>query len=96
VVVDSDVNVHNLQEVIWAVTSRFDPAKDVILIQDSPIDSLDHSTYMPNLGGKLGIDATVKWKEEGFEREWPDAIEMDEDIKNKIDGIWDKLKDILF
>ncbi len=96
IVVDDDVNVHNMQEVIWAVMSRFDPARDVVLIPDSPIDSLDHSTYRPNLGGKLGIDATKKWKEEGFEREWPDAVEMDEETKKKVDAMWDELKKILF
>jgi len=96
IVVDDDVNVHNINEVLWAVTSRFDPARDVVIIPDAPVDSLDHSTYMPNLGGKLGIDATVKWKEEGFEREWPEAVEMDGEIKKRIDGIWDELKRVLF
>jgi 4-hydroxy-3-polyprenylbenzoate decarboxylase len=95
IVVDGDVNVHNLQEVLWAVTSRFDPAKDAVIIPDAPVDSLDHSTYKPNLGGKLGIDATRKWKEEGFGREWPSVVEMDKDVKLKIDGIWKDLKHIL-
>jgi len=88
IVVDDDVNVQNMQEVIWAVTSRFDPAKDIVIIPDAPIDSLDHSTYKPNLGGKFGIDATKKWKEEGFEREWPDVVEMTPEVKEKIDRIW--------
>jgi 4-hydroxy-3-polyprenylbenzoate decarboxylase len=92
IVVDDDVNVHNLQEVIWAVTSRFDPARDITIIPNAPIDSLDHSTYKLNLGGKLGIDATKKWKEEGFEREWPNAVEMDGEVKRKIDEIWNELK----
>jgi len=91
IVVDSDVNVHNMQEVIWAVTTRFDPAKDVVIIPDAPIDSLDHSTYKQNLGGKLGIDATKKWKEEGFEREWPDVVEMSPEVKKKIDAIWGEI-----
>ncbi len=92
IVVDDDVNIHNMREVLWAVMSRFDPAKDVVLIPDCPIDSLDHSTYMPNLGGKLGIDATKKWKEEGFEREWPEVVEMSDEVKRRIDSIWDELK----
>ncbi len=92
IVVDDDVNVHNMREVIWAVTTRFDPAKDVIIIPDSPIDALDHSTYRPNLGGKLGIDATKKWREEGYERTWPEIVEMSEDVKRRIDAIWDELK----
>ncbi len=91
IVVDSDVNVHNMREVIWAVTSRFDPARDVIIIPEAPIDSLDHSTYKPNLGGKLGIDATKKWREEGFEREWPDVVEMSSDVKEKIDAVWGEI-----
>ena len=96
IVVDDDINVQNMNEVLWAVTSRFDPARDVVIIPDSPVDSLDHSTYRANLGGKLGIDATVKWKEEGFEREWPDAVEMNEEVKKRIDEMWDELKRTLF
>ena len=96
IVVDDDVNVHDMREVIWAVTTRFDPAKDVVIIPDSPIDALDHSTYRPNLGGKLGIDATKKWKEEGYEREWPEVVEMSEDVKRRVDAIWDELKKIIF
>ena len=96
IVVDDDVNVHDMREVVWAVTTRFDPARDVIIIPDSPIDALDHATYKPNLGGKLGIDATKKWKEEGYEREWPEVVEMSEDVKKRIDGIWDELKRLIF
>ena len=92
IVVDDDVNVHDMREVIWAVTTRFDPAKDVVIIPDCPIDSLDHATYRPNLGGKLGIDATKKWREEGYERKWPEVVEMDVDVKKRIDAIWDELK----
>ena len=96
IVVDDDVNVHDMREVIWAVTTRFDPAKDVVIIPDCPIDSLDHATYRPNLGGKLGIDATKKWREEGYEREWPEVVEMDVDVKKRIDAIWDELKRLVF
>lgn len=96
IVVDDDVNVHDMREVIWAVTTRFDPSKDVVIIPDSPIDALDHSTYRPSLGGKLGIDATKKWKEEGYEREWPEVVEMDEEVKRRVDAIWDELKRVIF
>ncbi len=96
IVVDDDVNVHDMGEVIWAVTTRFDPAKDVIVIPDSPIDALDHSTYRPNLGGKLGIDATKKWREEGYEREWPEVVEMSEDVKARVDSIWSEIKNLIF
>ncbi len=96
IVVDDDVNVHDMREVIWAVTTRFDPSKDVVIIPDSPIDALDHSTYRPSLGGKLGIDATKKWKEEGYKREWPEVVEMDEEVKRRVDAIWDELKRVIF
>jgi 4-hydroxy-3-polyprenylbenzoate decarboxylase len=92
IVVDSDVNVHDMHEVMWAVTSRFDPSKDVVIIDRAPVDSLDHSTYLPNLGGKLGIDATKKWREEGFEREWPEVVEMDEDTEKRAMEIWNEIK----
>ncbi len=95
IVVDDDVNVHDLGEVIWAVTSRFDPSRDVVIIPNAPLDSLDHSSYLPNLGGKLGIDATRKWGEEGYEREWPDVIKMDENVKKKIDEVWGHLREII-
>jgi len=96
IVVDDDVNVHDMREVIWAVTTRFDPARDVVIIPDAPTDALDHSTYKPCLGGKLGIDATRKWKEEGYEREWPEVVEMSEDVKKRIDMIWNDLKNLIF
>ncbi len=92
IVVDDDVNVHDIREVIWAVTTRFDPAHDVVLLPPSPTDSLDHAAYIPNLAGKLGIDATRKTREEGYDREWPEVVEMDEEVKRRIDGIWERLK----
>ena len=56
-----------------------------------PIDSLDHSSRLPNYGSKVGIDATKKWPEEGFQRPWPDLIEMDEAVKARVDPIWKQL-----
>jgi 4-hydroxy-3-polyprenylbenzoate decarboxylase len=91
VVVDDDVNVHNLSEVLWAVTSRFDPARDLVILPPSPTDALDHSAYIPNLAGKLGIDATRKWKEEGYEREWPEEVKMSEEVRRKVDVLWKSL-----
>lgn len=91
VVVDSDVNVHNLSEVLWAVTTRFDPARDLVLIPPSPTDALDHSAYLPNLAGKLGIDATRKLKEEGYQREWAEVVEMSPEVKQRIDKIWGEI-----
>lgn len=91
IVVDSDVNVHDLSEVIWAVTTRFDPAKDIVIIPPSPTDALDHSAYIPNLAGKLGIDATKKLKEEGYQREWAEVVEMSKEVKEKISSIWGEI-----
>lgn len=95
VVVDDDVNVHDLGEVVWAVTTRFDPDRDVVILPPSPTDSLDHSAYMQNLAGKLGIDATKKMREEGFTRDWPEVVEMDPEVKKKVDVIWEKIKDTI-
>ncbi len=94
VVVDADVDVHNLREVLWATMSRFDPARDVVLIPPSPTDSLDHAAYTPNLAGKLGIDATKKLREEGYEREWPEVVEMSEDVKRRVDEFWNEISRI--
>ncbi len=95
VVVDEDVNVQDMKEVLWAVTSRFDPARDVVLLPPSPTDSLDHSAYIPNLAGKIGIDATKKWREEGYDREWPEAVEMDAETKRRVDAIWNEIKNMV-
>lgn len=95
IIVDNDVNVHNLSEVIWAVTTRFDPARDVVLLPPSPTDALDHSAYIANLAGKLGIDATKKLREEGYEREWPEVVEMSSEVKEKINRIWGEISKFL-
>ena len=91
IVVDDDVNIQNFREVLWAVSSRFDPARDLIVV-NGPIDSLDHSAYLQNFGGKLGIDATKKWKDEGFQRDWPEVIEMDAEVKERALKIWQEIK----
>ncbi len=88
IVVDQDINVHNLREVLWAATSRIDPARDVMIIPNTPTDTLDHASTMPNIGSKMGIDATIKRKDEGFTREWPDVVSMREDIKKLVDEKW--------
>ena len=89
IVVDRDVDVHDMSEVIWAVTTRIDPARDVILIPNTPTDTLDHASSIPNLGSKMGIDATIKREDEGFMREWPSVLTMREDIKKMVDEKWD-------
>lgn len=90
IVVDHDVNVHDLAEVTWVVGNHIEPKRDTIF-SDGPVDILDHAAPVLGYGSKLGIDATRKWRSEGFEREWPDAIVMDEKTKGYIDSIWEKL-----
>ena len=90
IVVDHDVNVHDLAEVTWVVGNNIEPKRDTIL-SDGPVDVLDHAAPVLGYGSKLGLDATRKWRSEGFEREWPDAIVMDEKTKKHIDAIWEKL-----
>ena len=58
---------------------------------EGPIDVLDHSTNEVGFGGKMIIDATAKWRQEGYTRQWPKVIEMSEEVKKRIDAIWDKL-----
>jgi len=88
VVVDSDVNVHNINEVIWAITTRSDAARDTIIINNTPTDTLDPASPKVNLGSKLGIDATQKTLEEGFEREIQEEVKVDESTKKIVDSKW--------
>lgn len=92
IVVDEDINVHNIGEVLWAISTRFDPARDALLLPPSPTDALDHSAYIQCLAGKLGMDATKKMREEGYEREWPEVVEMSEEVKAKINGLWEEIR----
>ncbi len=91
IVLDDDVNVQDLREVLWATTTRFDPAKDVTIIDRAPTDTLDHASPLSNLGSKMGIDATRKGADENFNREWPEALEMDDVVKKKIDRLWKEI-----
>jgi 4-hydroxy-3-polyprenylbenzoate decarboxylase len=90
IVVDEDCDVHNIPEVVLRVANNIDPERDIQFTL-GPIDSLDHSSRLPNYGSKMGIDATRKWKAEGFERPWPAMIEMDSATKAKVDAMWAKL-----
>jgi 4-hydroxy-3-polyprenylbenzoate decarboxylase len=90
VVVDEDCDVQDIGEVTLRVTNNIDPERDIQFTL-GPIDSLDHSSRLPNYGSKMGIDATRKWKAEGFERPWPAMIEMDRATKAKVDALWAKL-----
>ena len=90
VVVDEDCDVQDIGEVVLRVTNNIDPERDIQFTL-GPIDSLDHASRLPNYGSKMGIDATRKWKAEGFERPWPAMIEMDRATKAKIDALWERL-----
>jgi 4-hydroxy-3-polyprenylbenzoate decarboxylase len=90
VVVDEDCDVQNIAEVVLRVANNIDPERDIQFTL-GPVDSLDHASRLPNYGSKMGIDATRKWKAEGFERQWPAMIEMDRATKEKVDAIWSKL-----
>jgi len=87
VVVDENINVHDYSEVAWKVFNNVDPERDIVFAK-GPLDVLDHSSNTPNYGSKIGIDATKKRKEEGYCREWPDDIVMNDDVKRLVDGKW--------
>jgi 4-hydroxy-3-polyprenylbenzoate decarboxylase len=90
IIVDHDVNIHDLSEVTWIVGNHIDPKRDTVFL-DGPVDVLDHAAPRLGFGSKVGIDATRKWRGEGFDREWPEPIIMDEKTKRYIDTIWHKL-----
>jgi 4-hydroxy-3-polyprenylbenzoate decarboxylase len=90
VVVDEDCDVQDIGEVTLRATNNIDPERDIQFTL-GPIDSLDHSSRLPNYGSKMGIDATRKWKAEGFDRPWPAMIEMDRGTKAKVDALWAKM-----
>lgn len=88
VVVDSDVNVHDMDDVIWAVTTRFDPARDTMIVDNAPTDTLDPASPLVNLGSKMGIDATQKTREEGYMREIQQLAVVDKETKALVDRKW--------
>ncbi len=87
VVVDEDVDVQNIREVTWKALNNIDPERDIEFVR-GPIDSLDHASRMPNYGSKMGIDATTKWASEGFQRRWPNPIEMPPQVVKRVDELW--------
>ena len=90
VVVDHDVDIHNYREVVWKTLCAIDPERDVQFTL-GPVDTLDHAARIQDFGSKMGIDATRKWKSEGFSRPWPDEIKMDAATKSRVDAIWNSL-----
>jgi len=89
-VVDHDVDVHNLREVAWKALNHIDPERDIQFVL-GPVDQLEHASRLPNFGSKMGVDATRKWPSEGFTRPWPDEIVMDEVTKKNVDTMWTSL-----
>ena len=87
IVTDEDIDVRNWQEVIWAVATRVDPARDSMLIENTPIDYLDFASPVSGLGSKLGLDATHKWPGEST-REWGRAIRLDATVERRVDDLW--------
>ena len=90
VVVDEDVDTRDWKEVIWAMPTRMDPARDSLLVENTPIDYLDFASPVSGLGGKMGMDATNKWPGE-TDREWGIPITMDQEVKDRVDELWQKL-----
>lgn len=88
ITVDHDINVHDMDEVLWAMTTRTDPKRDLIFIENAPTDTLDPSSPLLNLGSKVGIDATTKWRQEGFNREIQVLAEVDEETQKYVSTRW--------
>lgn len=90
IVTDEDVNARDWKDVIWAMTTRMDPQRDCVFIENTPIDYLDFASPVAGLGSKVGFDATNKWPGETT-REWGEPIAMDAAVKDRVDAIWDEL-----
>ena len=90
IIVDDDVNTRDWKDVIWAISTRVDPVRDFTMVENTPIDYLDFASPVAGLGSKVGIDATNKWQGE-TKREWGEPITMDDEVKQRIDAIWDDL-----
>ena len=90
VVVDEDIDIRQWEDVIWAITTRMDPSRDTVLIENTPIDYLDFASPVSGLGSKMGLDATNKSEGE-TNRAWGKPIEMSAEVKKRIDELWDDL-----
>jgi 4-hydroxy-3-polyprenylbenzoate decarboxylase len=90
VVVDEDVNARDWKEVIWAIATRVDPARDTLIVENTPIDYLDFASPVSGLGSKMGLDATSKWPGETG-RTWGRPIAMDPEVKRRVDALWKDL-----
>jgi 4-hydroxy-3-polyprenylbenzoate decarboxylase len=90
IVLDDDVDARNWEDVIWAITTRMDPARDTMMVENTPIDYLDFASPVSGLGSKMGLDATNKWPGE-TDREWGTPIVMDDAVKTRVDERWEAL-----
>ncbi|MEP0724455.1 MAG: 3-octaprenyl-4-hydroxybenzoate decarboxylase, partial [Marinobacter sp.] len=90
IVTDDDVNARDWKDVIWAMTTRMDPTRDTTLVDSTPIDYLDFASPVSGLGSKMGLDATNKWPGE-TDREWGTPIVMTDEVKQRVDSLWDSL-----
>ena len=90
IVLDDDVDARNWEDVMWAITTRMDPARDTVMVENTPIDYLDFASPVSGLGSKMGLDATNKWPGE-TDREWGTPIVMDEAVKTRVDERWGEL-----
>jgi 4-hydroxy-3-polyprenylbenzoate decarboxylase len=90
IVTDDDVNARSWEDVVWAMTTRMDPRRDCVFIDNTPIDYLDFASPVAGLGSKVGMDATHKWEGES-DREWGTSISMSPDVKTRVDALWDSL-----
>jgi 4-hydroxy-3-polyprenylbenzoate decarboxylase len=90
VVTDDDVNIRDWKEVIWALTTRVDPVRDTLIVENTPIDYLDFASPVSGLGSKMGVDATNKWPGE-TSRRWGEPIAMDAAVRRRVDAIWKDL-----
>ena len=90
IVTDDDINVRDWSDVIWAISTRMDPARDSVLVENTPIDYLDFASPVSGLGSKIGFDATNKWPAE-TNRQWGRPISMSDEVKNRVDDMWDAL-----
>ncbi|MCC5852010.1 MAG: 4-hydroxy-3-polyprenylbenzoate decarboxylase [Alkalimonas sp.] len=90
IVCDDDINARDWKDVIWAITTRMDPARDTTLVENTPIDYLDFASPVSGLGSKMGMDATNKWPGE-TDREWGEPIVMDPAVKERVDALWPSL-----
>jgi len=90
IVTDDDVDIRDWKEVVWALTTRVDPARDTLTVASTPIDYLDFASPVAGLGGKMGIDATNKWPGE-TSREWGRPIAMDAGVKARVDALYREL-----